>query len=125
MTQEQKLKEAKKRVKRKKEFYEHLTTYVAISIFLVALNFFTSPGRWWFQWAVFGWGMAVVFHYFDVFGVPGVGPMDKDWEQKKIEEELRKMDNGNSTPRERQRSEDGLELPELEKRKNWDEGDLV
>lgn len=82
MTQEQKLREAKKRVKRKKDFYGHLATYVAISVFLIVLNMITSPGKWWFQWPVIGWGMAVLFNYFDVFGVPGVGPMNKEWEQK-------------------------------------------
>lgn len=119
MTQEQKIIEAKKRVKRKKDFYEHLTTYVAISIFLVVLNLITSPGHWWFQWAVIGWGMAVLFNYFDVFGVPGVGPMGQEWEQKAIEEELRKMDGTADNSQER------LELPPLRKRKNWDESDLV
>lgn len=119
MTQEQKIKEAKKRVKRKKDFYEHLTTYLAISVFLVVLNLITSPGSWWFQWPVIGWGMAVLFNYFDVFGVPGVGPMNKEWEQKAIQEELRKMDGVEERPSER------LELRSLRKRENWDESDLV
>jgi hypothetical protein len=119
MTPEQKLKEAKKRVKRKKDFYEHLTTYVAISVFLVVLNMITSPGHWWFQWPVIGWGMAVLFNYFDVFGVPGVGPMNKEWEQKAIQEELRKMEGGEDEVPDR------LELPTLGKRENWDESDLV
>lgn len=126
MTYEQKLKEARKRVKRKKEFYEHLATYVAISIFLVVLNMVTSPGRWWFQWPVLGWGMAVLFNYLDVFGVPGVGPMDKDWEKKAVEEELKRMDGEAHNPRKNRPDMDILELPELEKRKkDWDESDLV
>ena len=122
MTEELKYKEAKKRVKRKKDFYEHLTTYIIISIFLVALNMFTSPGRWWFHWPVLGWGMAVLFNYLDVFGVPGIGPMDKDWEDKAIREEMNKM--GGSLPAPKGEKE-RLELKELQKKENWDDGDLV
>ena len=130
MTEDIKYKEARKRVKRKKDFYEHLTTYIIISVFLVALNMITSPGRYWFHWPVLGWGMAVLFNYLDVFGVPGIGPMDKEWEDKAIQEEMDKMDredrpNSNKALPSPKKPKERLELPQLEKRKNWDEGDLV
>lgn len=129
MSEEQRVLEAKKRVKRKKDFYEHFTTYLIISVFLVALNLITSPGRWWFHWPILGWGMAVLFNYLDVFGVPGIGPMNKEWEEQAIEEELRKMKKeGYSSLPPAQKDKEGLELRQLERRRrknDWNEGDLV
>ena len=129
MTEDIKYKEARKRVKRKKDFYEHLTTYIIISVFLVALNMITSPGRYWFHWPVLGWGMAVLFNYLDVFGVPGIGPMNKEWEDKAIQEELDKMGQegrpSNKALPSPKKTKERLELPQLEKRNDWDEGDLV
>lgn len=119
MTPEQKLKEAKQQVWRKKEFYKHLTAYLAISIFLLVLNLLTSPAHWWFQWPVLGWGMAVLFNYFDVFGVPGLGPINKEWEQKAVEEELRKLEGKSGA------SPEELDLPPLRREEDWEENDLV
>lgn len=126
MAEDQKYKEARKRVKRKKDFYEHFTTYLIIGAFLIVLNFITSPGRWWWHWPVLGWGMAVLFNYLDVFGIPGLGPMNKEWEEKAIEEELSKMGEENSRlPAPKAKEE--LKLKPLKKqyRENWDDGDLV
>ena len=129
---------AKKRVKAKKEFYQHLSTYVVMAIFFFLLNAVTAFGNWWFHWPILGWGIGVLFHYFDVFGLPGVGQISNDWEDKAVEEELRKIERekrrGRKGPDRRPRTEfeepeDRLELKELEKQKrktrDWDESDLV
>lgn len=120
MTENKRYKEARKRVRRKKEFYEHFTTYLVISVFLLALNMITSPGKWWWHWPVLGWGMAVLFNYLDVFGIPGLGPMNKEWEEKAIEEELNRMDKLPGG-----QESDELKLRQLEKKERWDDGDLV
>ena len=127
MTEDKDYIEARKRVKRKKDFYEHFTTYLVISIFLLALNMITSPGRWWWHWPVMGWGMAVLFNYLDVFGIPGVGPMNKEWEKQAIEEELTKIkqQERNGLPAPEKKEELKLRQLDLEKREQWDDGDLV
>jgi hypothetical protein len=40
----------------------------------------TAPGYLWFLWPMFGWGIGVVFHAVNVFGI------GKNWEEKKIRE---------------------------------------
>ncbi len=123
------IEEAKKRVKQKKEFFEHFRTYAAMSAMFFAINLFTSPGSWWFYWPIFGWGIGIVSHYFSVFGVPGVGVIDKAWEEQQLEKELRSMgaeEAGNS-------GEPPLDLnkaprPEAREKKlreDWNEDELV
>lgn len=53
---------ARKRVKRKREFFSHLTSYFVVCTGLGILNYFTSPGYLWFLWVVFGWGIGIVNH---------------------------------------------------------------
>lgn len=114
-------------MKKKKEFYEHFGTYAVMSVMFFAINLFTSPGHWWFYWPIFGWGIGIVSHYFSVFGVPGVGVIDKAWEDQQLEKELRSMgaeDTGN-------RDETPLDLnkaPETREKKlreDWSEDELV
>ncbi len=120
---------ARKRVKEKKDFYSHLISFAVMSVFFVALNLLTSPWSLWFYWPILGWGIGILFHYFDVFGVPGVGSLDKDWEERAIQEELRKMKNGMDDYPE----DDFLDLNDVPQqkeeqtrpRKDWDESDLV
>jgi len=125
---------AKKRVKAKKEFYQHLSTYLVMAIFFFMLNAVTAFGNWWFHWPMLGWGIGVLFHYFDVFGLPGIGEMSDDWEEKALEEELRQIEkrkrkqrHTSSTKPNAEEPEERLELKELEKRKikDWDDSELV
>jgi len=126
MTESQ-YREARKRVKKKKDFYEHLTTFVVMSVFFFLLNMVTAPGNWWFYWPILGWGFGVVFHYLDTFGVPGVGTLSKEWEEQAIEEEVRRL--GGRPPQTRPGNDEyeELELRDLppQERKNWSEDDLV
>jgi hypothetical protein len=122
MTNE-KLKKARERVKKKKEFYSHLSTYVVMGIFFFVLNAVTAFGSWWFHWPLLGWGIGVLFHYFDVFGLPGVGDISDEWEAREIEAEMRRM-GGSETE-----ETDELELKEMQKeraeKKRWDDSELV
>jgi hypothetical protein len=115
-------KRIQKKVKERKEFYQHLTTYLVMGVFFYVFNMLTSFDTWWWYWPMLGWGIGLASHYFQVFGLPGVGRIDEEWEQKEIEKELRQLRPGNE-------AEDGeyLDLPELEKNKNknWSEEDLV
>lgn len=59
--------EHEKRVKKMKEFIEHLTAYVIVIGSLLVLNIVTSPGSLWFLWVAFFWGIGLTFHAVDVF----------------------------------------------------------
>ncbi|MDN5421904.1 MAG: 2TM domain-containing protein [Chryseobacterium sp.] len=73
-------KKAVRRVKELKGFYGNLTSYCLVIPFLVALNLLTSPGHLWFYWPMLGWGIGIVAHAVNVFGI------GKTWEEKKIKE---------------------------------------
>jgi len=55
------------RLKRRKVgFYSHLWSYIIVNAALLLINNFT-PGPWWFQWSVLGWGIGLVFHFKAVY----------------------------------------------------------
>ena len=55
------------RLKRRKVgFYSHLWSYLIINAALLMINNFT-PGPWWFQWSVLGWGIGLAFHFKAVY----------------------------------------------------------
>jgi hypothetical protein len=57
----------KARLKRRKVgFYSHLWSYLIVNGALLLINKFT-PGPWWFQWSVLGWGIGLAFHYKAIF----------------------------------------------------------
>lgn len=126
MYTEEELKRAKKRVKDKKAFYQHLMSYAIVNLFLAALNFITSPGYLWFVFPLLGWGVGLAFHYVDVFGIPGFDILSKEWEDRELDREL-KQGNQENQPLKREKqykkTDKPLELPEL--RKNYDESDFV
>ncbi|MEM9303671.1 MAG: 2TM domain-containing protein [Pseudomonadota bacterium] len=73
-------KQAKKRINELKVFYAHLVSYVAVSVFLFAINMLTSPGFFWFLFPVLGWGIGIAIHAGLVFWT------GHDWERRKMEE---------------------------------------
>ncbi len=119
---------AQKRVKKKKEFYQHLASYIAVGLFFFLLNAATSFGDWWFYFPMLGWGIGLAIHYFSVFGIPGVAVYNDDWEEQAIEEEIKRMrrrpQNDTVAP-----PKDELELKEFQKeplkRNKWDDSELV
>jgi hypothetical protein len=57
----------KARLKRRKVgFYSHLWCYLIVNAALLLINNFT-PGPWWFQWSVLGWGIGLAFHFKAVY----------------------------------------------------------
>ncbi|MBT8370800.1 MAG: 2TM domain-containing protein, partial [Deltaproteobacteria bacterium] len=57
----------KARLKRRKAgFYSHLWSYLIVNGALLILNYYT-PGPWWFQWPVLGWGIGLAFHFKAIF----------------------------------------------------------
>ncbi len=88
--EDQKYKEAKKRVEDIKGFYGHLFVYIGVNITLIAINLVTSPGGLWFYWVTIFWGIGLFWHAMGVFvfnKFPG-----RKWEDKKIKEIMEEMD---------------------------------
>ena len=55
------------RLKRRKVgFYSHLWSYLVVNVALLLINNLT-PGPWWFQWSVLGWGIGLAFHFKAVY----------------------------------------------------------
>ena len=114
---------ARKRVRAKKGFYWHLASYAITISFLFGINILTDPNELWFLYPALAWGVSILFHFIGVFGIPGLNFNDKNWEEKEIEKELRKIappENAPTLP------DEELELKEFKKlREDWDDADFV
>ncbi|MDH6251630.1 two-component system LytT family sensor kinase [Chryseobacterium sp. H1D6B] len=86
-TEDKAYKRARRRVREIKGFYGNLTSYCIVIPFLVFVNLFTDSGYHWFWWPLFGWGIGVASHAFQVFGV------GESWKEKKIREIMDKQKN--------------------------------
>lgn len=78
---------AKKRVEELKGFYGNLISYSCVIPLLVFVNLKYSPHFQWFWFSAAGWGFGLVMHAFKVFGY------SSNWEERKIQEILRKEEN--------------------------------
>ncbi len=83
-------KKAQKRMKEIKDFYINLISYCIVIPFLVFINLFTKSSFHWFWFPVFGWGIGVASHAFQVFGV------GESWQEKKIREIMNNQKNNNN-----------------------------
>lgn len=67
-----------------REFYRLLGTAALVLAITFTVNYVTNPGRWWFLWVAFGFGVALAFSGFRLllrgrlFGA--------DWEERKVRE---------------------------------------
>ncbi len=83
---------AKAKVEKKKAFYYHLAAFVPCMMFIAGISIFLTPHVWWwFLMPLFGWGIALFFHYIETFGLPGGNVFTEDWEAQEIEKEIRKL----------------------------------
>lgn len=116
---------AKKRVLKKKKFYNHLKTFVIINVVMSMLVAIDGDPFGFFPVTLL-WGMGLAFHYVKVFGIPGSNILSPEWEEEELRKELEKMNGGRppqlEEPKEREEGEK-LDLKEL--RKNYDDRDLV
>lgn len=83
-----KKKQAMKRVKEIKGFYQHLAIFVVVNIFLIGINllerFSQGEAELWFIFPTVGWGIGLAAHAFSVYG--GEKFFGEEWEQKKLRE---------------------------------------
>ncbi len=82
-TETEKYKRARKRAKELKGFYSHLSTYLVVNIFFIAMNLWTKPEHYWFVYPLFGWGIGLFWHFCGVFVFNKFG---SEWEERKIKE---------------------------------------
>jgi len=52
--------------RKRSAFYAHLWSYIIVNAAILLIDIFT-PGGWWFQWALLGWGIGLAFHFRDAF----------------------------------------------------------
>lgn len=76
---------ALKKVKAIKGFYTHVLVTIFIVPFWIILNLETAPQFHWYWYAITGWILGVLIHWFGVFGFDKLG-IGKDWEQNKFNE---------------------------------------
>lgn len=101
-------KEAKRRVKVKKDFYRELSTFVGVSILLIFINVFSSPFYLWCLWAIVPWGITLF-----IKGIKIASFSKSDaWEKNEIRKELIAMGKDPDDY-----FDDHLELKELEQEK--------
>ena len=81
---------ARKRVEAKLGFTMHLSVFLAVSILLAVINISTSPGYYWFQWPLMGWGIGVFFHALGVFVFSGGASVKEKMIEKEMEREALK-----------------------------------
>ncbi|KUL23605.1 hypothetical protein ADL15_45580 [Actinoplanes awajinensis subsp. mycoplanecinus] len=56
------------RLRKRRELQTHVLAYVLVNAFLVAIWWLTTPdGFFWPMFPLFGWGIGVAFHLWDVF----------------------------------------------------------
>jgi hypothetical protein len=108
---------ARRRVKEKKEFYSNFVSWIGVSIFLFSVNLITSPRFIWAFFPFIGWGIGVFFHGLSVFS-PAFG---KDWEEKEIHREMKRLNSGA-----RDHDEEYLDLDDLKDlRPKYKDSDFV
>ncbi len=72
--------QAKKRIKELKGYYAHVASFVSVNLFLFTIYLLNYDGSAWFVYPLFGWGIGLAVHTFQVFGTSG------QWETRKMEE---------------------------------------
>lgn len=85
MNHAQQYEEAKRRVRRIAEFYQHLAIYVIVNAGLAVLNLLSNPADIWFVYPLIGWGIGLTAHALKVLMADG---WSKSWEERKIRELL-------------------------------------
>jgi len=81
------IRDAKKRIKKKRKFFNELASYVGTSLFLIGLNVFVTKGYMWAWWPVGIWGVSLIFKAFGLI----VNDKTSEWERKAVRKEIESM----------------------------------
>lgn len=82
--------EARRYVRALREFWWLLLVAVLVVAACATVNLLTAPGRWWFVWVVFGFGVALAFKAVRLFALRNF--LGSEWEERKVREYLEQRD---------------------------------
>ena len=74
--------------KQRAEFKKHVSTYVIVIGVLALINLFVSRDSFWVIWPALGWGIALVFQGYNVYG--GSKETLEEKEYQKLKEKYKK-----------------------------------
>ena len=74
---------AVKRLDDKRGLMAHCLAYVSVNVLLIAIWFTTSAGFFWPVFPIFGWGIGLAFHAWDVLW-PAPGPRQVEAEMERL-----------------------------------------
>lgn len=86
MNEEEKYRNAVKRVRELKSFYIHLVVYVLVNVGLICINLIFSSEYVWFIYPLLGWGIGLVAHGLSVFSRGFL--LGEEWEKRQVEKFL-------------------------------------
>ncbi|MEH2115722.1 2TM domain-containing protein [Nostoc sp.] len=52
---------------RRRAFWTHFVSFLAVNLFLILLNLITSPSYFWAIFPILGWGLGLFFHWWSVY----------------------------------------------------------
>ena len=117
---------ARKRVKRKRGFYRHFSSFIVVGFFFFMLNILTDPRDMWFFFPMLPWSVGLAFHFLGVF----VWGKQDEWEEREIEKEMRRIESRERTTKTNTDYEE-LELddlpsqPQRSRERRWQDEDFV
>ena len=81
-----------------KKFYNGLTSYIIVNIFLAILNYWLDGWNYpWFLWSAGPWAVGLLFQAAKVYGWNPA--FSKDWEERKIKEFMEEDNETNTSTR--------------------------
>ena len=65
-TEDQLREQAVEELRKRRELAGHVLAYLTVNTFLVVIWYLTSAGFFWPAFPMFGWGIGLIFHAWDV-----------------------------------------------------------
>ena len=73
-------------VRNLRRWYISIIYYVAVMLFLLLINWLTSPDYWWVVWPALGWGLGIALYGVTLFGSWRI--LGDDWERREVEKRI-------------------------------------
>lgn len=89
MEEDEKVARVRERVRKIKNFYSSVLTFVWVNILLLVINLVTNPHHLWFYWVTLIWGIVLAIQAFNLFTIRDRF-LGTEWEEKKTRELLDK-----------------------------------
>ena len=89
--EEQLRKDAMQRIRMRREFWQHLVSYVIVNVALIGVWAITGADYFWPGWVLGGWGIGLLFHAWNTFGQKPIG---EDEIQREMERLRRQQGTG-------------------------------